>query len=280
MNESEIWRQGQELGLENNGAGSGRGRSTTRSTNHGDDVLTAPNSHQGQGHRYHQPLGQNDGISDDHLLYTQSTHTPTTSTRSRSRSSSLVLLDSDDEKPDNDLDSVTAGADDWEQIDGTDGNDDSDEANNQGAGQWDEHWNHTKDRNTNNFEDDFNDIPKDAGAITSTDAKHWKLTRGGSVFMDPASEDYSQDWQQAGENADALDLAGPGAHGKLEISVTKPQKENEGTQNQFISYLVSTHVCATRVDSPHHRKRPLTCSYTDRLQVLPTHRPERASSLH
>ena len=53
---------------------------------------------------------------------------------------------------------------------------------------------------------------------------------------------YGHDWQQAGANADALDLAGPGAHGKLLCTVLKPQKENEGTQNQFISYLVTTHV--------------------------------------
>ncbi|KEQ82102.1 cytochrome P450 [Aureobasidium pullulans EXF-150] len=37
-----------------------------------------------------------------------------------------------------------------------------------------------------------------------------------------------------------VDLAGPGLHGKLECRVTDPQKENEGTQNPFISYLVTT----------------------------------------
>lgn len=60
--------------------------------------------------------------------------------------------------------------------------------------------------------------------------------------MDTANEGYGDDWQQAGQNADEQDLAGPGAHGKLECTVTKPQKESEGTQNQFISYLVTTHV--------------------------------------
>lgn len=49
-------------------------------------------------------------------------------------------------------------------------------------------------------------------------------------------------WQQAGQNADAQDLAGPGAYGKLVCTVNKPQKENEGTQNQFITYLVTTDV--------------------------------------
>lgn len=65
-----------------------------------------------------------------------------------------------------------------------------------------------------------------------------------SSSMDNASgDDYPEDWQQAGANADAQDLAGPGAHGKLDCTVSKPQKENEGTQNQFISYLVTTDVC-------------------------------------
>ncbi|KAF1353590.1 hypothetical protein BDV97DRAFT_291909 [Delphinella strobiligena] len=59
--------------------------------------------------------------------------------------------------------------------------------------------------------------------------------------MDAASDDYPQDWQQAGQDADVQDLAGPGSHGKLECTVTKPTKEMEGTQNQFISYLVTTH---------------------------------------
>ncbi|KAL1311744.1 hypothetical protein AAFC00_001836 [Neodothiora populina] len=60
-------------------------------------------------------------------------------------------------------------------------------------------------------------------------------------YTQPQSPSQPQEWQQAGENADAQDLAGPGAHGKLECTVTKPQKENEGTQNQYISYLVTTH---------------------------------------
>ena len=50
------------------------------------------------------------------------------------------------------------------------------------------------------------------------------------------------DWQQAGQNADAVDLAGPGAQGCLECKVSSPQKEGEGTQNAYISYLVTTEV--------------------------------------
>ena len=61
--------------------------------------------------------------------------------------------------------------------------------------------------------------------------------------MDSGDEHGGDDWQQAGHAADAQDLAGVGIHGRLDCTVTKPQKENEGTQNQFISFLVTTNVC-------------------------------------
>ena len=58
-----------------------------------------------------------------------------------------------------------------------------------------------------------------------------------------SSNDYGDsDWQQAGHDADAQDLAGPGAHGTLECRVDKAQKEGEGTQNPYISFLVTTDV--------------------------------------
>jgi sorting nexin-4 len=42
---------------------------------------------------------------------------------------------------------------------------------------------------------------------------------------------------------DPLDLAGIG-DGVLECTVTAPIKENDGTKDVFVSYLVTTHVCA------------------------------------
>jgi sorting nexin-4 len=42
---------------------------------------------------------------------------------------------------------------------------------------------------------------------------------------------------------DPLDLAGVG-EGVLECTVTAPIKENDGTKDVFVSYLVTTHVCA------------------------------------
>lgn len=46
---------------------------------------------------------------------------------------------------------------------------------------------------------------------------------------------------QAGPNADPLDLAGIG-EGVLECTVGSPIKENDGTKDAFVSYLVTTHV--------------------------------------
>jgi hypothetical protein len=47
---------------------------------------------------------------------------------------------------------------------------------------------------------------------------------------------------QAGRNADDLDLAGVGT-ATLECTVTQPMKENDGTKDAYVSYLVTTHVC-------------------------------------
>ena len=49
---------------------------------------------------------------------------------------------------------------------------------------------------------------------------------------------------QAGPLADAVDLAGIG-DGVLECRVDTPHKENDGTKDAYISYLVTTHVGAS-----------------------------------
>jgi sorting nexin-4 len=46
---------------------------------------------------------------------------------------------------------------------------------------------------------------------------------------------------QLGRNADALDLAGVG-EATLECTVTSPIKENDGTKDAYVSYLVTTNV--------------------------------------
>ena len=46
---------------------------------------------------------------------------------------------------------------------------------------------------------------------------------------------------QAGENADRVDLAGIG-DGRLDCKVDTPIKENDGTKDAYVSYLVTTQV--------------------------------------
>ena len=51
----------------------------------------------------------------------------------------------------------------------------------------------------------------------------------------------SSNTQQAGRNADAVDLAGVG-DGRLDCTVDSPLKENDGTKDAYVSYRVTTHV--------------------------------------
>ena len=47
--------------------------------------------------------------------------------------------------------------------------------------------------------------------------------------------------QQAGEQADRVDLGGIG-DGILECTVDTPLKESDGTKDAYVSYLITTHV--------------------------------------
>ena len=98
-----------------------------------------------------------------------------------------------------------------------------------------------------------------SGLFNRAKSKAWRKSRGagggrpeiGASTMEAGSSSSAanyddSEWQQAGPNADAVDLAGPGAQGSLECSVSRPQKEGEGTQNAYISYLVTTDVCITQ----------------------------------
>lgn len=44
-----------------------------------------------------------------------------------------------------------------------------------------------------------------------------------------------------GRDADVLDMAGVG-HATMECTVTAPIKENDGSKDAYVSYLVTTHV--------------------------------------
>ena len=54
----------------------------------------------------------------------------------------------------------------------------------------------------------------------------------------------SSDEAQAGPDADGVDLAGVG-DGVLECTVDTPMKENDGTKDAYMSYLVTSHVSVT-----------------------------------
>jgi len=80
------------------------------------------------------------------------------------------------------------------------------------------------------------------------DDEDWPATAGAKNTMEGDNEYDQPEWNQAGPHADAQDLAGPGDHGLLQCTVTKPQKEGEGTQNLYVSYLVTTDVCTTLLE--------------------------------
>lgn len=63
----------------------------------------------------------------------------------------------------------------------------------------------------------------------------------GSVSGRRTSTASSSDPPQAGENADAIDLAGIGPDGTLDCTVDSPMKENDGTKDAYVSYKVTTH---------------------------------------
>jgi len=66
-----------------------------------------------------------------------------------------------------------------------------------------------------------------------------------------------------GRDADALDLAGVG-DATLECTVTTPIKENDGTKDAYVSYLVVTHV-----GSPLRSRCAETNQCLDEFPLLP-----------
>lgn len=57
----------------------------------------------------------------------------------------------------------------------------------------------------------------------------------------PGSNGKNRISPQLGENADGVDVAGIG-DGRLDCTVGKPLKENDGTKDAYVSYLVTTQV--------------------------------------
>ncbi|KAI4103469.1 MAG: hypothetical protein L6R37_003824 [Teloschistes peruensis] len=60
---------------------------------------------------------------------------------------------------------------------------------------------------------------------------------------------------QAGEAADATDLAGIGEQGRLDCTVSSPLKEHDGTKDAYVSYLVTTDSTFASFTKPHTKVR-------------------------
>ncbi|RAL68012.1 hypothetical protein DID88_008736 [Monilinia fructigena] len=81
----------------------------------------------------------------------------------------------------------------------------------------------------------------------------WQNTQRGNSRSDDESDgpdiDRTGGENQAGPSADAIDLAGVG-EGVLECLVGSPIKENDGTKDAFVSYLVTTHTTFPTFQKP------------------------------
>lgn len=76
---------------------------------------------------------------------------------------------------------------------------------------------------------------------SGTDAEEPRAFSGYDINGKRRMSSAAQEEPQAGPLADAVDLAGIG-EGVLECEVGSPLKENDGTKDAYISYLVTTHV--------------------------------------
>lgn len=70
-----------------------------------------------------------------------------------------------------------------------------------------------------------------------------------------------------GENADGVDLGGIG-NGRLDCTVNTPLKENDGTKDAYISYLVTTHVGVLTNQCFKPSPFQLTINPADGLQIF------------
>lgn len=84
-----------------------------------------------------------------------------------------------------------------------------------------------------NEADSDNSRPNTAGLNNTVD-QDFRPSSNGKRRMSPPAP-------QAGHNADAVDLGGIG-EGRLDCTVDSPLKENDGTKDAYVSYLVTTRV--------------------------------------
>ncbi|KAL8738445.1 MAG: hypothetical protein Q9181_000759 [Wetmoreana brouardii] len=81
---------------------------------------------------------------------------------------------------------------------------------------------------------------------------------------------------QAGEGADAVDLAGIGEQGRLDCTVTSPLKEHDGTKDAYVSYLVTTDSNFASFTKPHMKVRRRFTDFVWLYKTLTTQWPHYA----
>ncbi len=99
------------------------------------------------------------------------------------------------------------------------------------------------------------------------------LDPGYGDSREPPQEQQQQQQQAPVPSFDRLDTAGLGSE-TLECTVSSPLAENEGTRDQFISYLVTTNVCAAEMCSA----RPPCSTWCSLTLTLPY--PTRSPPSH
>ena len=84
---------------------------------------------------------------------------------------------------------------------------------------------------------------------------------------------------QAGQLAGAVDLGGIG-DGILECTVDSPLKENDGTKDAFVSYLITTTVGPPLLSSLTASYRMTNSCRSDRFQIISEPRILRSKKIH
>ncbi len=127
-------------------------------------------------------------------------------------------------------------------------------------------------------QDNFSNVSwssdRPAGASSSGGgAAQEALDPGYGDSREPPQEQQQQQQQAPVPSFDRLDTAGLGSE-TLECTVSSPLAENEGTRDQFISYLVTTNVCAAEMCSA----RPPCSTWCSLTLTLPY--PTRSPPSH
>ncbi|KAL8680909.1 MAG: hypothetical protein Q9186_002921 [Xanthomendoza sp. 1 TL-2023] len=104
----------------------------------------------------------------------------------------------------------------------------------------------------------------------SDDQDHTSTPKSNGKRKAPASH------PQAGDGADAVDLAGIGASARLDCTVSSPLKEHDGTKDAYVSYLVTTDSDLASFTKPHNKVRRRFTDFVWLYKALTTEFPFHA----